>query len=273
MIKKTRRHFLQATAGALALGSLAGCTMTAGSLDASMESLEGVEELVMFKGAPAHGDFPADTSHVEHEMPGGHMEMDAVTVRMTASTDGSNNYHFMPHVAWIEPGQTVFWEHFALEGVSERRTHSVSSFGSSGLYPRLIPEGAEPFDSGYRAGTHGISNEELIDERFNRGMTGLIGQEGGFMREFQEEGVYLYYCQPHHEFKMAAAVVVGELWGEDGTGSVAEPDGWAPAMTADISDFTERDPLHGHEVREQVAELREMIHSGGEMMGDGGGGH
>jgi len=28
------------------------------------------------------------------------MSMDVVTVRMVAKPDDSNNYHFMPHVAW-----------------------------------------------------------------------------------------------------------------------------------------------------------------------------
>lgn len=269
MTDTSRRRYLEALAGLGAATSLAGCTLTAGALDSSMASVMDVEELSMFKGAPAHGEYPADPSHIEMEMPGGHMEMDVVTIRMIAATDDSNNYHFMPHVTWIEPGQTVFWEHFAKEGVSERRTHTVTSFGSTGRFMRLIPADAQHFDSGYRAGTHGIVQNEGIDERYNREMADQIGQEGGFTREFEHEGVYLFYCQPHHEFKMAGAVVVGELWGDTGDETVPDPHGWAPAMTADADQIAEMDPMHGAHLQDQVHELREMIHSGGDMS-DGG---
>jgi len=243
--------------------------MTSGALDSSMASVMDVDALSMFKGAPAHGEYPAEPTQFEMEMPEGHMEMEAVTIGMTAATDDSNNYHFMPHVAWVEPGQTVFWEHFSQKGVSERRTHSITAFGSADLFMRLIPEGEEYFDSGYRAGTHGIDQGELIDERHNREMADQIGQEGGFSHQFEEEGVYFYYCQPHHQFKMAGAVVVGELWGDDGTESVSGSSGWSPAMTADTDRIPEMDPLHGEALLEQVHELREMVHSGGDME-DGG---
>lgn len=267
MTHHSRRRFLKGIGGLAGLSTLAGCTFTAGALDSSMSSVMGVEGLSMFKGAPAHGEFPAEPSHIEMEMPGGHMEMDAVTIAMVAATDDSNNYHFMPHVTWIEPGQTVFWEHFALEGVSERRTHTVTSIGATDLYPRMIPEAAQHFDSGYRAGTHGLDQSGLIDERFNREMAELIGQEGGFSRQFEEEGVYFYYCQPHHMFKMAGAIVVGELWGEGGTETVSNPSGWAPAMTANLERIPAADPIHGTAVHDQLHELREMIHSGGVMEG------
>lgn len=242
--------------------------MTAGSIDPSMEAVMGVEGLSMFKGAPAHGEYPASPSHIEMEMPSGeHMEMEAVTIRTTAATDDSNNYHFMPHVAWVEPGQMVFWEHFGAPGVSEKRTHTVTSFGASGQFMRLIPEGVSHFDSGFRAGTHGEGY--LIDERFNRKMVRLLGTEGGFGIKFQEPGVYLYYCQNHHMFKMAGAVVVTELWGEHGDQSVSNPKGWAPAMTTEPHKVKEADPLHGEPLSHQIEELHTMITSGGESMGHG----
>lgn len=265
----SRREYLKGIVGLAGAGSLAGCTFTAGALDSSMASVTGVDELMMFKGAPAHGEYPAEETQFEMEMPGGHMEMEAVTIRMTAATDDSNNYHFMPHVAWVEPGQTVFWEHFSKEGISERRTHTITSFGSAGKYMRMIPEAANHFDSGYRAGTHGIDQDELIDERYNREMAEQIGQEGGFSREFQEEGVYFYYCQPHHQYKMAGAVVVGELWGDGGTEAVSNPSGWSPAMTSDGDRLADLDQMHGPALRDQVHELQEMVHSGGDME-DGG---
>lgn len=269
MTDASRRGYLKGVAGLVGGSAFAGCTATVGALDSTMESVMEVDELDMFKGAPAHGEFPAEPSTIEHEMPGGHMEMEAVAIRMTAATDDSNNYHFMPHVAWVEPGQTVFWEHFARAEVSERRTHSVTSFGSNGLFMRLIPEHAHHFDSDYRAGTHGIDQGELIDERYNREMADQVGQEGGFSHQFEEEGVYFYYCQPHHQYKMAGAIVVGELWGSDGTESVSNPSGWAPAMTADTDAILGQDPMHGDAVKDQLHELREMIHSGGDMMEGG----
>ncbi|WP_396610647.1 plastocyanin/azurin family copper-binding protein [Haloferax sp. S1W] len=263
-----RRQFLKlcGATGALGVASLSGCAMTSGSTDASMSYVMG-RGLQMTKGAPADGSYPASPSQIEMEMPSGeHMEMEAVTVSTIAPTDDSNNYHFMPHVVWVEPGQTVFWEHYHEEGFSERRTHTVTSFGADGLFMRLIPEGASHFDSGYRAGTHG-TGDPTIDERFNRKMVGLVGQEGGFGVEFQQKGVYLYYCQNHHMFRMAGAVVVGEIWGENGEMG-EDPVGWEPAMAADIHHLAEQDPLHGDALVHQVEELRGFVHAG-----RAGGGH
>ena len=273
-----RRGFLKLGAGLGGLAALSGCAMTAGSIDPSMSYVMGRENLQMTKGAPAAGNYPASPSQIEMQMPSGeHMEMEAVTVSTIAPTDDSNNYHFMPHVVWVEPGQMVFWEHLAEPGFSERRTHTTTSFGAGGLYPRMIPEGASHFDSGFRAGTHGSTGggDPTIDERFNRNMVRAIGQEGGFAHQFQQKGVYLYYCQPHHEFRMAGAVVCGEIWGEDGRSG--EPrTGWSPAMTRGLDRIRRADRLHGEVVAHQVEELRAMVHAGqagGAHGGHGGGGH
>ena len=263
-----RRGFLKLGAAAGGLAALSGCAMTSGSIDPSMSYVMGHEGLMMTKGAPATGDYPASPSQIEMEMPSGeHMEMEAVTVMEVAATDDSNNYHFMPHVAWVEPGQTVMWEHYNEPGFSERRTHTATSFGSNDLFMRLIPDGAEYFDSNFRAGTHGSQGggDPTIDERFNRGMVrALGGVEGGFAHTFEQEGVYMYYCQPHHEFKMAGAIVCGEIWGESGNGGEGgdPPAGWSPAMTADISRLPDQDPYHGEAVMAQVQEVREIIHAG-----------
>ena len=269
-----RRSFLRYGAAVGGLGALSGCAMTAGSIDPSMSYVMGQEGLMMTKGAPAQGAYPASPDRIEMQMPSGeHMEMEAVTIATIAPTDDSNNYHFMPHVTWVEPGQTVFWEHFNEPGFSERRTHTATSFGAGGLYPRMIPEGAAHFDSGYRAGTHGSAGggDPTIDERFNRKMVRLIGQEGGFAVTFEQKGVYLFYCQNHHEFKMAGAVVCGEIWGEDGNAG-EERVGWSPAMTRPLSAIRRADPLHGDVVADQVHELREIIHAGeGGMAHDEGG--
>jgi len=278
----SRRRFLQlgAAAGAGGLASFSGCAMTQGSIDPSMSYVMGRENLMMTKGAPAQDAYPASPSQIEMQMPNGeHMEMEAVTVMEISPTDDSNNYHFMPHVAWVEPGQTVFWEHYNEPGFSERRTHTATSFGSGGLFPRMLPQGAHHFDSQFRAGTHGAAGggDPTIDERFNRKMVRLLGQEGGFAHTFEQEGVYMYYCQNHHEFRMAGAIVCGELWGENGNGGEGgePPAGWAPAMTRDPHELEAADELHGTEVAHQIEELRTIIHAGqgGMAHGEEEGGH
>lgn len=289
---RDRRQFLRSAGalGALGLTSLSGCTMLAGSQAPSMGFMQGVDGLHMFKGAPATGDYPANPMTMEMEG----MEMTGVMVRMVAKPDDSNNYHFMPHVAWVEPGTTVIWAHADIEGVSEPRAHSVTNFGANNLLPRLVPAGAHDFDSGFIAGLHGAKSvSEGIDHRFNGRISDRVSDvenreqlseserpvpRGPFSYTFEEPGVYFYYCQNHHEFKMAAAVVVGPYYGEQGNKhdsvSEANPPGWAPAMTTgDVHHkLTEADPVHGESVAHQVEELRGMIHGGGEMMG-GHGGH
>lgn len=271
-----RRQFLKysSAAGALGIGSVSGCTMVSGSQSSGMGFMQGVDGLSMFKGAPAHGEYPAHEMSMQMEG----MSMEAVGVQMVAKPDDSNNYHFMPHVAWVEPGTTVAWMHADIDGVSQPRGHSVTSFGGTGFLPRLIPDGAHHFDSGYIPGLHGAKSvSEGIDHRFNQRMSNTLKDlgnpvgRGPFMHTFEEEGVYLYYCQNHHSFKMAAAIVVGELWGEDGTEAVDDPHGWNPAMTADAEAVAEVDEAHGEALHDQIGELRTMIHSGGESMGHGGG--
>ncbi|MFB6148445.1 MAG: hypothetical protein ABEJ48_02165, partial [Halobacteriales archaeon] len=67
------------------------------------------------------------------------------------------------------------------------------------------------------------------------------------------------------------AIVVGELWGEGGTKSVSDPTGWAPAMTSEASErISEIDPIGGQALEDQVHEVRELVHSGGEAMGGHG---
>lgn len=308
--KIDRREFLAGGLGALGVSSLSGCLMVAGSTDPSMEPFQDVEGLEpMFKGAPVMDDYPAGTEHVAMTMPGGmEMEMDAVTIEMIAPEDETDNFHFMPHVAWIEPGQTVFWRHFVEKGISQPQPHTITSFGAGGQFPRLIPEEAEHFDSGFRAGTHSagahgdeggdehggeeggddhgdespaerpaVDRRVMIDERFNRNMVDRIGNEGGMSVTFEQEGVYFYYCQNHHMFMMAGAVVVGPLYGDHGNAhpdvATENPPGWGPAMTMDgLGDrIREADEVHGDALAGQVEELRMLVKSGGEM-GDGHGG-
>ncbi|MFB6105003.1 MAG: plastocyanin/azurin family copper-binding protein [Halobacteriaceae archaeon] len=232
--------------------------------------MQQTDALQMFKGAPAHGEYPAEPQTMEMEG----MTMQGVKVDMVAKPDSTNNYHFMPHVAWVEPGTKVIWGHADIDGISEPVPHTVTAFGANQYFPRLIPPDAHEFDSGYIAGLHGQKSvEHGIDHRFNQRISDLLVSHGNplrrgpFTHTFEHEGVYLYYCQNHHGFKMAGAIVVGELWGENGAEAVQDPHGWSPAMTADTEAIERIDEFHGTALHNQVHELREMIHSGGEMMG------
>lgn len=287
-----RRQFLRSAGalGALGLTSLSGCTMLAGSQAPSMGFMQDVEALKMFKGAPAMGNYPAKPKTMTMEG----MEMTGVMVRLVAKPDDSNNYHFMPHVAWVEPGTTVMWAHADIEGVSQPRGHTVTAFGANHMLPRLFPTDARPFDSGFIPGLHGQKSvEEGIDHRFNQRISERITSvensehlssrerpvpRGPFMVKFHKPGAYFYYCQNHHQFRMAGAIVVGPYYGEHGdehdSVSQPNPDGWGPAMTAKNvhEKIHEADHLHGEALAHQVEEVRGMIHGGGKMMG-GHGGH
>lgn len=256
-----------------------------------MGFMQDVSSLKMFKGAPAHGEYPAEPMTMTMEG----MEMEGVMVDLVAKPDDSDNYHFMPHVAWVEPGTQVIWGHADIDGVSEPRAHSVTAFGAGHRFPQLVPDHTRQFDSGYIPGLHGTKSvSEGIDHRFNDRISDRIADpvnseslpgyrqpvpRGPFTYTFEEPGVYFYYCQNHHEFKMAAAIVVGPYYGEHGNahGSVdaENPPGWAPAMTApNVHDrIHDADEVHGEALAQQVEELRAMIRGGGESMGghDGGG--
>jgi plastocyanin len=290
----SRRTFLRAmgAASAFGLASLSGCTMLAGSQSPSMGFMQDVSALKMFKGAPAKGNYPAREMTMTMEG----MEMQGVMVKLVAKPDDSNNYHFMPHVAWVKPGTQVIWGHADIQGVSEPRAHTTTAFGAGNQFPRLIPDGVSGFDSGFIPGLHGAKSvKEGIDHRFNGRISERIANpvngeslpdhrqpvpRGPFTYTFEKPGVYFYYCQNHHQFKMAGAVVVGPYYGEHGDAhdsvGTKDPPGWAPAMTLPkIHDkIHDADELHGEALAAQVEELRGMIHGGGEGMGGhGGGGH
>jgi plastocyanin len=232
--------------------SFAGCLqsqMTEGSIGANMQPMMqmGFEAMV---GSPAMDEYPAEPN-----------DEGFVDVAMIAYDDDTNNYHFMPHVVWVEPGTTVRWAHTA-KGISERRTHSATAITPELMagYPRLIPENGASFDSGLLPGSH--------DSEFDAvGETELI-RYGPYTHTFEEKGVYFYLCQPHYGVSgMAGAVVVGELWEEN------QGEGWSPGMTADLSPIVEADPVNGPVIKEKIeGDLRTMVRHG-EEGGEGGGGH
>ena len=200
----TRRRLLSATAGAVALG-LAGClgapVGASGSTAEPSESHDHEEgdhhdETEMHTEKTGHEETHVEAEH--HEEDGGHHEhsptdhesghghdhdaavtpaSDAATVRMTTTDAGE---HFEPHVTWVHTGGTVTF-------VNESGTHTATAYHPDNDKPLLMPEGAEPFDSGL-----------LTD----------AGAE--FSHTFETEGIYHFYCAPHESLGMLGSVIVGE---------------------------------------------------------------
>lgn len=186
----TRRRVLQTSAGVLALVT-AGCLGAQTSVsnpDAAEPSEAGGPE-----ASDSHGGSPTDhhagDGHHEHSPTaheGGHdhahgeevpAPADSVTFRMTTSDAG---HHFEPHVQRLTVGGTATW-------VNESGTHTATAYHPDNDRPRLVPEGAEPFDSG------------------------LLTAEGAeFSHTFETEGVYHFYCVPHESVGMLGSVIVGE---------------------------------------------------------------
>lgn len=262
-----RRKFLQkAATGATGAGiaGLSGCLTAAkgplggemrkGGLEPYMKPMlkePGLDQKVTI-GDPATGKYPAKPG----PDPATKMKDDKfVDVLMVAyGEDQTNNYHFLPHVAWIEPGTTVRWSHTA-KGISERRTHTITAITPDLMagYPRLIPGDAEGWDSGFRPGVKMGHPHERISQ------TGF--EIGALTKTFEEPGVYLYLCQNHYGLSgMAGAIVVGKQWGEN------HGDGWGPAMTTPTSEIKsqimEADPVNGKPIVMKLQKLRKFIERG-----------
>ena len=171
----TRRDLLAGTAG-LAVAGLAGCSSAPGESgqqqSGSSSSSEGGEsggDDHAGHGDEAHGHDTVSEPKASREV-----------VVNTARTEDSTEYHFNPHVTWIEPGGTVTWR-------LESGTHTATAYHPGNDQPRLVPEGTEAWDSG------------------------TLSEEGEtFEHTFETEGVYHYYCTPHESLGMIGSVIVGE---------------------------------------------------------------
>jgi|GEM_PF-899583 len=99
-------------------------------------------------------------------------------------TDGSE-YVFDPIGLHVEPGDTVRW-------VNVSGSHSATAYAedNGGATQRLIPEGAEPW------------NSEIQTQ-----------QGATFEYTFEEEGTYDYFCIPHKTLGMVGRIVCGEPGG------------------------------------------------------------
>ncbi|WP_254545649.1 cupredoxin domain-containing protein [Halomarina pelagica] len=189
-----RRRFL-ALAGIAAATGLAGCTTSnaddqpGGNESGSNASGDGNDS---HAGNESHDDDHAgndshDGSHEENEShDDGHEHghggavgepVDLAEVGMASTSDGQ---HFEPHVVWVNRGGTVRW-------TNESGAHSTTAYHPDNDKPRLVPEGAQSWDSG------------VLTE---------AGAE--FEHTFATEGVYHYYCTPHESLGMIGSVIVGK---------------------------------------------------------------
>jgi plastocyanin len=88
---------------------------------------------------------------------------------------------FDPVGLWIEPHQTIRWR-------LVRNVHTATAYHPSNGKPRRIPEGANPWNSGYLT-----QPGQTFEVRLDR------------------EGVYDYFCAPHEQAGMVGRIVVGSV--------------------------------------------------------------
>ena len=101
-----------------------------------------------------------------------------VEVRMRTASGGADVW-FEPVGLRIEPGETVRW-------VVDRGVHTSTAYHpENGELPLRVPEGAEPWGSGY-----------------------LTGSGEAYEHTFRREGVYDYFCRPHEAAGMVGRIVV-----------------------------------------------------------------
>ncbi len=178
----TRRRILEGS-GSLVLLGLAGCSAPTGQQT----------------DAPAGGEDHSDDHAGHGESEHGHDRVSEPKATRevlvnTARNDGNTEYHFDPHVTWVDVGGTVTW-------TLESGSHTATAYHPGNDQPQLVPEGTEAWDSG------------------------MLSEEGEtFEHTFETEGVYHYYCVPHESFGMLATVIVGEpdLVGQAALQSVPE---------------------------------------------------
>lgn len=130
---------------------------------------------------PAHEH--QDEHHDEAESSATARSADDASVHVVrmVTTDGGE-YHFEPHIVWLQPGDAVRWE-------LQSGAHTATAYHpDNGNRPLRIPEGAEPWNS-----------EFLVED----GPT-------TYERTFTVEGVYDYFCIPHEGYGMVGTLVVGE---------------------------------------------------------------
>ena len=208
----SRRRLLQGS-GSLALFGLAGCGAPAG---------QSTDE-------PAGGDGQSDDHAGHGESEHGHNQVSEPKatreVLVNTARNGDNTeYHFDPHVTWVEVGGTVKW-------TLESGTHTATAYHPGNDQPRLVPEGTEAWDSG------------------------MLSEEGEtYEHAFDTEGVYHYYCVPHETFGMLATVIVGEPDLEDQAALQSVPEDKPEEVRSKLQELNEmcHSILDGHHEGEET---------------------
>jgi len=105
------------------------------------------------------------------------------TIHMKSNEDGSHVW-FDPIGLYVEPGTTIRW-------ILDGNIHTATAYHPTNDGHSLrIPEGAEPWDSGY-----------------------LMMNGASFEATLTVPGVYDYYCAPHEHGGMVGRIVVGAVSG------------------------------------------------------------
>jgi plastocyanin len=103
----------------------------------------------------------------------------AVEIQMCATARGEEVW-FDPIGLWVPPGERVRW-------VLRHDVHTTTAYHpKNDRHSLRIPEGAEPWDSGF-----------------------LVKPGAHFDLTLTVEGVYDYYCLPHEQAGMVGRIVVG----------------------------------------------------------------
>ncbi|WP_435334612.1 plastocyanin/azurin family copper-binding protein [Haloarchaeobius sp. TZWWS8] len=217
----TRRTVLR-TAGGTALLALAGCLgsqSTGEKTETTTTTTTGGEETTAGDGSSKETD---DGHGGDGHGHGSELDGPKSEATVTMKTTDSGN-HFEPHVVWVEKGATVTFE-------LESGAHSVTAYTQENDKPGRIPEGAKSFDSG------------------------TLSESGAtFEHTFETEGVYDYFCIPHHAMGMIGSVIVGE----------PAPDG-QPGLAKPQSSLPEK-------AQKKITELNEKVETA--LSGDSSDGH
>ena len=120
---------------------------------------------------------------------------------------------FDPIGLLVEPGTTVRW-------TIDANVHTTTAYHpANDNHARRIPEGAEPWDSGY-----------------------LVNPGDAFETTLSVPGVYDYYCAPHELGGMVGRIIVGQASGiatlpDEAFASLAREKGWRPVPPRALAAF------------------------------------
>lgn len=133
-------------------------------------------------------------------------------IAMRSDTLGTKVW-FDPIGLFVEPGTTVRW-------VLEANVHTATAYHpANGNRAQRIPDGAQPWDSGY-----------------------LVNPGDSFEVKLEVPGVYDYFCLPHERAGMVGRIVVGEAAGiatlpPEQFRAKVEANGWEPVPPKALAAF------------------------------------